>query len=111
MRYTLLLVLAAVLVLGVAGCQLYRTPVMPPAGVIVSNLKAPLSADNNGVTVTAAKKGSATVENYLGIISVGDCSINAAADKGDLKTVSYADYEYFNVLGVYQKFTVNVYGN
>ena len=109
MRHALLLLLAVVVCVGVVGC--YSTPVMPPQGYVVSNIKAPLSADNQGVIATYTKHGEATVENYLGIISTGDCSIKAAVKDVGIKSINYADYEYFNVLGVYQKFTVHVYGN
>lgn len=112
MKRLVLLMLAVFVCLGVVGCNLYNTPVMPPQGWIVSNIKAPLSADNTGVKVNEQQKtGMAEVENYLGIISVGDCSIEEAADDGNLTTIDYADYEYFNVLGVYQRFTVKVHGN
>jgi len=109
MKRVLLLMLAVVICVGAAGC--YVTPVQPPRGWIVSNVKAPLSADNQGVSVVASKTGTAKVENYLGIISVGDCSIEEATKDVGIKKISYVDYEYFNVLGVYQRFTIIVYGD
>jgi len=33
-----------------------------------------------------------------------------AAKNGNLSKVEYADYEYFSVLGIYQKTTVTAYG-
>lgn len=111
MKRVMLLMLAVVICVGAAGCQLYNTPVMPPQGWIVSNVKAPLSAENQGISVVASKTGMAKVENYLGIISVGDCSIEEATKDVGIKKISYVDYEYFNVLGVYQRFTIIVYGD
>ena len=111
MKHSLFLLLAAVICLGVVGCNLYNTPVMPPQGWIVSNIKAPLSPNNQGIAVTSSKQGMAEVENYLGIISVGDCSIEEATKDAGIKTINYVDYEYFNVLGVYQRFAVKVYGD
>lgn len=108
-KHALLALVAVVLLLGLTGC--YCTPVRPPMGWVVSNYKAPLSADNQGVAVDTSKHGQAKVENYLGIVAVGDCSLNAAVEDGGIGTVSFADYEYFNVLGVYQKFVVHAYGN
>jgi len=109
MKRVLLLMLAVVICVGAAGC--YVTPVKPPPGWIVANFKAPLSADNQEVRIAGAKTGTATVENYLGIISTGDCSLEEATKDVGIKKISYVDYEYFNVLGVYQRFTVIVHGD
>jgi hypothetical protein len=109
MKRVMLLMLAAVICVGAAGC--YVTPVQPPRGWIVSNIRAPLSADNQEVRVAGQKMGTATVETYLGIIATGDCSIEEAAKDVKISKISYVDYEYFNVLGVYQRFTVIVHGD
>jgi len=90
---------------------MYHTPIMPPQGSVVSDVMAPLTGDIAKIDLQTTKTGTAVVKNYLGIISVGDCSIETAAKNGGLKTINYADYKYFNVLGVYQEFTVIVYGN
>ena len=105
MRYVLLLVLAVVCV-GVVGC--YSTPIMPPTGWVYSEFKAPL--DPNLEKTTLGKPGVALTTSILGMVALGDCSIEAAAKNGNLKTINYADYEYYNILGIYQKFTVKVYG-
>jgi len=39
-----------------------------------------------------------------------DCSIEEAARNGKIKTVHYADYKWFSVLGIVCKTTVTVYG-
>lgn len=109
MKRVMLLMLAVAVCVGAAGC--YVTPVKPPPGWIVSNIRAPLSADNQGVSTVGAKTGTATVENYLGIISTGDCSIERAVKDVKITKISYCDYEYFNVLGVYQRFTIIVHGD
>lgn len=109
MKRLVLIAVAAAVCVGIAGC--YSTPVMPPGGWAIANIKAPLSADNFKVSVETTKTGLAMVENYLGLISIGDCSIETAAKQGGIKTIEYADYEYFNVLGVYQKFTIKLHGN
>jgi len=109
-KHGLLLLLAVLVCVGLAGC--YATPVKPPTGWVYSQFKAPLSADLQGVKVDPnAKMGSAKVEAYLGIVATGDCSAAAAAKDGGIANITHADYEYFNVLGLYQKFTVTVYGN
>jgi hypothetical protein len=107
--------LAGVWALGVvmmlsAGCYFYSAPVMPPVGVIYSDYKAPLTVQLQGQTVTQ-QKGQAGSSSILGLIAWGDCSLQSAAKDGNLSTINYADYSYLNVIfGVYQKFTVTVYG-
>jgi hypothetical protein len=48
--------------------------------------------------------------SILGIVSTGDCSIDAAVKSGGLKKINHIDYGYLNIIGVFQKTTVYVYG-
>ena len=88
-----------------AGCVC--APFQPPAG-IVSSYAAPLSTEGNWRQ--GSKTGSADAICVLGIVAVGDCSLDRAIKNGNLKEAYYADYKYFNVLGIYQSVTVNVIG-
>ena len=56
------------------GCVI--APFQPPMGV-VSVVKAPLSTEGN--FNASSKSGEASVVSILGIVSTGDCSIDAAA--------------------------------
>ena len=102
---TLGLFLLAVTTLG--GC--YWTPVIPPSGGVFTSIEAPLDIDYAN-TDLGSKRGEAHTTAILGMIAWGDASTQAAAGDGGISTIQHADYEYFNVLGVYQKFTVKVYG-
>ena len=93
------------LTIGCAGCLM--APFQPPTGFVTS-YRAPLSTEGNWKS--GSKTGEASSVNIIGLVAVGDCSINAAMHNGGLKTASFADYEYFNVLGLYQKATVRVTG-
>ena len=93
------------LMIGCAGCLV--APFQPPTGMVTS-YKAPLSMEGNWKA--GSKKGEASSMSILGLVAVGDCSISAAMQNGGLKTASFVDYEYFNVLGFYQKATVRVTG-
>ena len=53
-------------------------PFQPPMGA-VSIVQAPLSTEGN--FNAGSKKGEASAKCILGIVSVGDCSIDAAAKK------------------------------
>jgi hypothetical protein len=75
-----------------------------------SNIKAPLTSEFDGQSVSR-RSGEASTASVLGLVAWGDCSLQTAAEDGNLSTIEYCDYSYFNViLGVYQKFTVIAYG-
>lgn len=105
--------LALAILLGCAmlnACATYTAPVMPPCGSIYANVNAPIMVDYNKTEV-AQKSGTATAQSILSMVSWGDASMNAAAQNGGLKTIEHADYHYYNILGLYQKFETIAYGN
>jgi len=89
------------------GCL--SAPFMPPMGGFYSEVNAPLSVDHNKTLVTA-KRGEASAVSILCLFSFGDVSTQTAAQNGGLKTIQYLDYNYFNILGIYQKTTVIAHG-
>lgn len=89
----------------VTGCL--SAPFTPPLG-LYSEISAPLSTE--GPITLGSKTGEATAKSILGIVAIGDCSINTAAKNGGLKTIRHVDYRYKNILGVVQETTVVVYG-
>jgi len=93
----------------VTGCS-YQAPVMPPGGLIFSDIAAPLDADAERQEVSGLSSGQASSMSILGLVALGDCSITAASANGGLSEVEYMDYEYFNILLAYQKFTLKAYG-
>lgn len=107
-KMMLLTCLAALFV--TTGCIGYNAPVMPPVGLFFEDVSAPLDVDMH-VTQALQKKGSASSVSVLWLFAFGDCSINTAARDGNVNTIHYADYSYFNILGVYQSFEVHVYGD
>lgn len=90
------------------GC--IRAPFVPPTGWVFTQVKAPLDVDYSKTSVPA-KSGKAEAICVLGLVSVGDVSTQTAAAAGGIGTIDHADYEYFNILGLFQKTTVIVYGN
>jgi hypothetical protein len=90
-----------------AGC--FQAPVVPATGIVYSDFKAPLTSEYDGQAIEA-KTGEAESASILGLIAYGDCSIEAAAADGGLSTVTHCDYSFFNVMGVYQRFTVIAHG-
>jgi len=96
--------------IATVGCAFYQAPVVPPGGLLFANTKAPMDVDTDK-TETGTKIGEASTLSILSLFTFGDCSINAAAQNGNLKTVNHVDYSYTNVLGVYQNFTTIAYGD
>lgn len=92
-----------------SACSTLHAPFVPPLGA-VSVISAPLDIDYNNTQI-GSKKGSASAVNILGLVSVGDASLKSAAANGRIKTVKAADYDYTNVLYIFQKTTLNVYGD
>ena len=90
-------------------CGCYTAPVMPPQGFIYTSVKAPMDIDYNQ-TPPAGKTGTASTTTILGLVSFGDASAASAAATGSINTIDNADYEYMNVLYIYQKFTTVVHG-
>lgn len=130
LRRPLMALLVAGLGIAATGCATVRrapvfgampkAPVVPPTGWIFTDIQAPMDYDlnNNGQStpLEGLRKGSSEVMyiNPWPLISVpisfGDASIQESAGAGNISTVEYADYEYFNVIGVYSTMTVNAYG-
>lgn len=98
----------------VSGCAVpYGAPVVPPPGVLFSNVSAPIDIDMEKTQVTPQrpKMGEASVINVLGFFAFGDCSIQAAAEDGGLATIEHLDYSHLNILYLFQKFTIRAYGS
>jgi hypothetical protein len=78
---------------------------------VYTGIKAPLSTQFNEKTQVATKKGESSTMSILGLVAMGDASLQTAAREGNLTTIHYADYAYMSVLwGVYTQFTTVVYG-
>jgi hypothetical protein len=111
----LVLLLPAVLCLC-WGCVSWQTPVKPPAGILFTNYRAPLTSEVSDVPVVT-KRGEGTVTYIQDVILTGggiawdDAAIQDAARRGNLTTVHYADYEVVSILGIFGTFKVIAYGD
>jgi len=92
------------------GCYTYSAPVIPPQGYAFTNISAPLDTQVEGTRV-GSRTGKAHSVAILGLFAFGDASVEAAAQEGDLSQVDHLDYEFLNILGVYQKFTTVATGS
>ena len=92
---------------GLSSC--YVSPVIPPAGAVYTNVKAPQNPEAAGKI--GSKVGKSDASSILGLISFGDASVKAAADNGGISEVQHTDYEFFNLLGIYQRYSTIAYGD
>lgn len=95
-------------VLPLAGCL--SAPVIPPMGIAYSEFQAPLDVDYSDTDVSG-RRGVSESFSILGLVAMGDASAAEAARAAGIDTITHADYEFFNVLGVYQRYRTVVYGN
>ncbi len=99
-------VLSAIVALSLSGC--YAGVGSPVPGFLYAKVKA---AQTGSANTGATKTGKAECESILGLIAVGDCSIEAAKAAGGISTVQFTDVEVKNILGVYATYTTVVRGN
>jgi hypothetical protein len=100
-------VLVVLLLMYYLNC--YATSFGLPAGVL-------LNVNSKGATYATednpeAKKGIACVNSILGLLAVGDASINTAAVEGNIrKKIISVSRTQEGVLGIYQKWCTIVIG-
>lgn len=97
------LLLIAAIATFFAGCA-----VSPLPGVIYTDADYGLDATSNTV---GSKVGTTDAISILGIVAIGDASINTAAKQAGISEISHVDYKVKNILGVYQAYEIYVYGN
>jgi hypothetical protein len=86
------------------GCA---TVVGPVKGCFYTDLKAPVTATSN---TGSAKVGTGECTSILGLVATGDCSIAAAMKNGTITKIQHIDHDAMNILGIYAKYTITVYG-
>jgi hypothetical protein len=99
MKLTSLITLLFIL----GGCA--ATPHMP--GIYVST-KGNVTTDHAKGGVK--KTGQSCTKNFLGLVSLGDASIEAARKNGKISKISFVDNSYKNILGLYQEYCTLVRG-
>lgn len=105
MKKTLLGACALTAALMTAGCA---TPF--PLGSIVTQVKLPAAGGTGEVSRSTLKKGVAECKSYLGIVAVGDASIDTAARNAGITQIHYVDWEVENFLGFVGTYRCVVYG-
>ncbi len=94
-------------VFGVVGLFM-GCAMLVPMGGLYTGVKLPFTATgNSGVS---SKTGIAECKSVLGLVAVGDCSIDAAKKNGGITKVNHVDMDVMNILGIYGSYKVIVSG-
>lgn len=91
--------------LGLSGC--FAHVESPVSGYLFTSTETPISATQ---AVRGTKHGTASSASILGLIAFGESSIESAADRAKIKSISHVDAESYSILGLYASYTVHVYG-
>lgn len=59
----------------------------------------------------SSKVGTAEAKGYLGVVALGDASIQAAAREAGITRIHHVDYQAKSYVGVYTIYTIIVYGD
>ncbi len=102
-NFIISLIITASLVFS--GCA--AVGMSPVLGVLYTDVKAPVTATNNP---KGPKTGEAKCMSVLGLVAVGDCSIEKAAKEGNISKVHTVDYNNMSILGLYSEIKVIVTG-
>jgi len=107
-----LLVLSASVAIGLfASCAAFIPTPTGPCGLYsnVSYASPALAVECNS-NVKRDNVGQSSATNILGIINTGDISIEAAMKDGKITKIHHVDMKIENVLGLFAKKTIIVYG-
>ena len=103
MKKVLLMMTVLMLMASLVGCASIQ-----PIGIAYTDLNLPLNATSNDGK--ASKVGTSECKSVLTLVAWGDCSIETAKKNGGITKVHHIDFDVNNILGIYGKYTVTVYG-
>lgn len=116
-----LVVMAALTVaMCASGCSLsgYDSPLVPPPGLLYSEIKVPLTLDAPSVEIGPADKRGESHTRFLWIppfrpvtFAWATAAVKEAAQEGRISRIKHVDYEFFGMLLVYGEYKVIVYGD
>ena len=112
MKIVITLALAAGLLLSLTGCAIPSATCTPlHAGFLYADMT--FSGDHPENANNAApgpRRGEASMDEILWMVTSGDASITAAAKSAGISKIHTVEHEFINVLCIYQKYTTIVTG-
>jgi hypothetical protein len=117
-NYTRMTILFGALILAIIlpGCVQYKSPVMPPRGLIFTHSNAPLVLPSKETDLDQPihyRKNTIHVQDWIltGLsIGAGDVALEEIAYEGNIEHIAYADYEFVTYLGFFSTYAVDIYG-
>lgn len=100
-----MMAVAAVAALSLSSCAVIGTEA--GVGALYTNASEGQAVTSNSL---GSKVGTATSTNILGLVVMGDASINTAAKTAGIKKISHVDCQKNNLLGIFSTYKVIVYG-
>lgn len=87
------------------GTSCVKSPVV---GGVYTDVKDGLAVTGNA---GSSKVGTAEVKGYVGVVAMGDASIQTAAREAGITRIHHVDYQSKSYVGVYTIYTIIVYGD
>lgn len=103
MRETKFILICLCLAIILAGCA---TPF--PLGQLYTKVELPVAATAN--VGPSPKVGTAECISVMGLVAIGDASIDAAKKEGGITKIHYVDQDVENILGIIGRYKTVVYG-
>lgn len=97
--------IVATAIAALGGCASVASPT---SGGLFTSVSGPIAS---GTATDASRTGSACAINVLGIVAVGNATIDAAKKNGNITNVASVDHDSLTVLGLFGKFCTVVKGN
>ncbi len=87
-----------------SSCAMVKSPLI---ATLYTDVKAPVAVTSNS---NSSKVGTSEATSILGIVATGDASIEAAAKSAGITKIHHVDEHSTNILGLFAKYKVYVYG-
>lgn len=87
-----------------SSCAIGKSPI---SGFAYTDVKDGLAVTSN---TGSSKVGTSQASGYVGLVTTGDASIEAAAKNGGITRIQHVDYHTKSILGLYTTYTTIVYG-
>ena len=104
LKKTVVFVALSVAALTLSSCGGLSTR---PVGSVYADVADPVAATSS----SGSRIGEATSTSYLGVVALGDSSVDAAKRNGGISSVSSVDVKRKNILGIITTYTTVVRGN
>lgn len=99
------LAIACVALAGLSSCAVMNT--QAGMGWAYTDVQEPAAVTSNA---RGSKVGTSEATNILGLVAMGDASVQTAARNAGITKISHVDYKKTSVIGVYAKVITVVYG-